>query len=92
MKPACAISLGCQFSVQGNEAWWHSHLKMSRRSAGEGTPISSSLSKRPGRLREESSAATRFVAAMTTTPEVPVEQIHVKLSFEPNPGVAWGCL
>ena len=54
---------------------------MSKRSAGEGTPISSSLSKRPGRLRDESTAATRLVAAMTTTPDVPVKQ---KL-FESSP-------
>ena len=45
---------------------------MSKRSAGEGTATSSSLSKRPGRRRAESRAATRLVAAMTTTPEVPV--------------------
>ena len=44
---------------------------MSKRSAGEGTATSSSLSKRPGRRRAESRAAMRLVAAMTTTPEVP---------------------
>ena len=41
---------------------------MSERAAGEGTPISSSRSKRPGRLRAGSSASGRLLAAMTTTP------------------------
>lgn len=44
------------------------HLRMSERAAGEGTPISSSRSKRPGRLRAGSSASGLLLAAMTTTP------------------------
>lgn len=43
------------------------HLRMAMRSLGEGTPTSSSLSKRPGRRRARSTASGRFVAATTTT-------------------------
>ncbi len=43
------------------------HLRMARRSWGEGTPTSSSRSNRPGRLRALSTASGRFVAAMITT-------------------------
>ena len=53
-------------SLQG-----HSCLRISRRAAGEGTPISSSRSKRPGRLSAASTASTRLVAASTTTPSGP---------------------
>lgn len=63
-----------ELGTETDQRWRQSYLKMSRRSAGEGTPISSSLSKRPGRLRDGSTAATRLVAAMTTTPEVPVHE------------------
>lgn len=41
---------------------------MSERAAGEGTPTSSSRSKRPGRLRAGSRASGLLLAAMTTTP------------------------
>ena len=41
---------------------------MSSRSAGDGTPTSSSLSNRPGLLRAGSSVAGLLVAAMTSTP------------------------
>ena len=60
------------------------HLKMSKRSAGEGTATSSSLSKRPGRRRAESRAAMRLVAAMTTTPEVPARHAFRSLSDLPR--------
>ena len=75
----------CQFARPHHQG---SHLRMSKRSAGEGTATSSSLSKRPGRRRAESRAAMRLVAAITTTPEVPVltasqslsELSHIKTS------------
>ena len=41
---------------------------MCERAAGEGTPICSSRSKRPGRLRAGSSASGLLLAAITTTP------------------------
>ena len=44
------------------------YLRIWALAAGEGTPTSSSLSKRPGRLRAESSASGLLVAAITTTP------------------------
>ena len=70
------------------------HLKMSKRSAGEGTATSSSLSKRPGRRRAGSRAAMRLVAAMTTTPDVPVRMASHSLTGLPQDEAAstGGCI
>ena len=46
---------------------WALHLKMSRRCAGEGTPISSSVSSLPGRRSAASSCSARLLAAITTS-------------------------
>ncbi|KAA6418172.1 MAG: hypothetical protein FRX49_11830 [Trebouxia sp. A1-2] len=61
-----AMAASSQMAARGQ------YLRIWALAAGEGTPTSSSLSNRPGRLRAESSASGLLVAAITTTPAPPI--------------------
>ena len=73
---APSITPGCEDAQTRCHLSHHeSHLavRMSRRAAAPGTPISSSRSNLPGRLNAGSRASGLLVAATTTSPSPPDE-------------------